>query len=281
MQMPNNTFLLKCRVSGMLTSHTMPLIFLLIAFLPALAHAATVAVIDEDFGFPREHHDNYLPGYDIQGSEVCKQLSEHFFFVYPASHLPHRWRYNDDSHGYRVSRAVLAAHPEARVRECSFVRDPKLTHLSFDYLLQSDCTQSAQVVNISLGISSEWNSLPVGKLAGIIRAHNGVVVLSLPNPGQESMLAKKLMGAENVVLAYDPALPNALPEWARHAPNLAEASGRHGSSSGNSFAAGHVSGLISYWIDQGLTPREAARKTLKPAPPSPLNERQRGRQSAW
>lgn len=244
----------------------MPFIILLLAFLPALAHAATVAVIDEDFGFPREHHASYLPGYDLENSEICKHLSEHLFFVYPASRLPHGWSYNNDSHGYSVSRAVLAAYPKARVRECSFVRDPKLTHLAFDYLLQSDCTKSAQVVNISLGISSDWNSLPVDKLVDIIRAHSGVVVISLPNPGQESQLARKLMGAENVVLAYDPALPNALPEWAASAPNLAEAPGKSGSRFGNSFATGRISGMISYWIDQGLTPREAARKMLKTPP---------------
>lgn len=244
----------------------MPFIILLLAFLPALAHAATVAVIDEDFGFPREHHASYLPGYDFESSEIRDQLAEHLFFAYPASRLPHGWRYNGDSHGYWVSRAVLAAHPKARVRECSFARNPKLTHLAFDHLLQSDCTRNAQIINISLAINSNWNSLPVDKLVNIILAHSGVVVLALPNPGNESMLAKKLIGAKNVVLAYDPALPKALPEWANRAPNLAEAPGRSGPHAGNSFAAGHVAGLISYWIDQGLTPREAAQKTLKLAP---------------
>jgi len=241
-------------------------LFLLFAFLPALAQAATVAVIDEDFGFPRRLYADYLPGYDFEGSKILLQLTEHLFFAYPASRLPPERDYNSASHGYWVSRAVFAAYPAARVRECSFVRDFTFSSLIVDHLLQSDCVQSTQIVNISQAINSDWNSLPVDKLAGIIRSYGGVVVLALPNSGQQSMLAKKLMGAGNVVLAYDPALPNALPEWAANAPNLAMAPGRSGSYSGNSFAAAHVAGLISYWIDQGVAPRDAARKTLRVSP---------------
>jgi len=240
----------------------MPLVILLLALLPALSHAATVAVIDEDFGFPRKYYANYLPGYDLENSEVYEQLSDNLFFTHPASRLPPGWHYSDDSHGYWVSLAVLASHPEAHVRECSFVRAPGFHNFSFDNLLQSDCTRSAQVINISQAISSNWNSLAVDRLADIIRAHHGVVVLALPNPGQESMLAKKLMDVKNVVLAYDPALPNSLPEWALNATNLAKAPGRIGPHSGNSFAAGHIAGQISYWIDRGLAPREAAQKTF-------------------
>jgi len=85
------------------------------------------------------------------------------------------------------------------------------------------------------------------------------------------MLVRKLMGAKNVVLAFYPALPKPLPEWVARAPNLAEASGRIATHSGNSFVAGRFAGQISCWIDQGLTPRKAARKTLNPATPEPDN----------